>query len=137
MTRYLLDTNAVIAALDGDDPRVAQRIREHRPADVCISAIVAHELYYGAYKSRRSEHNAALVDTLQFEVLEFDREDARQAGEIRAVLTSNGASIGPYDVLIAGQAKARDMTLVTHNTREFERVVGLRLEDWESKRSRR
>jgi hypothetical protein len=70
------------------------------------------------------------VDALQFPVLEFDQEDARPAGEIRAHLPSKGMPIGPYDVLIAGQAKARKLTLVTHNTTEFTRVPGLKVEDW-------
>jgi tRNA(fMet)-specific endonuclease VapC len=93
---------------------------------------VVHELFYGAFKSRRASHNVALVDALQFPVVEFDREDARLAGEIRASLSARGMEIGPYDVLIAGQAVARDMILVTHNTREFGRVPGLRIEDWEA-----
>jgi tRNA(fMet)-specific endonuclease VapC len=71
-----------------------------------------------------------VVDALQFVVLEFDREDARRAGEIRALLASRGSMIGPYDVLIAGQAVARDMILVTSNTNEFARVPDLRMEDW-------
>ena len=66
---------------------------------------------------------------MQFEVLDFDREDARQAGELRARLAAAGTPIG--DVLIAGQALARGLTLVTHNTGEFQRVPGLRIEDWE------
>jgi tRNA(fMet)-specific endonuclease VapC len=74
----------------------------------------------------------ALIDALQFAVVEFDKEDARRAGEIRSLLTAKGASIGPYDVLIAGQALARGTILVTHNTREFGRVPGLRIEDWSS-----
>jgi tRNA(fMet)-specific endonuclease VapC len=74
----------------------------------------------------------ALVDSLQFVVLEFDKEDARQAGEIRALLASRGTPIGPYDVLIAGQAKARNLTLITHNTDEFGRVPGLRFDDWQA-----
>jgi tRNA(fMet)-specific endonuclease VapC len=63
-------------------------------------------------------------------MLEFDEEDARQAGQIRAHFASNGTPTGPYDVLIAGQAKARELTLVTHHTSEFQRVPGLKLEDW-------
>jgi tRNA(fMet)-specific endonuclease VapC len=63
-------------------------------------------------------------------VLEFDEEDARHAGEIRAQLASKGTPIGPFDVLIAGQARARELTLVTHNTSEFRRVPGLKVEDW-------
>lgn len=129
--KYLLDANAVIALLNGNKT-LGDRLRQQRPADVGIPSIVAHELYYGAFKSQRSEHNVALVDALQFEVLEFDKEDARQAGEIRARLARQGQPIGPYDVLIAGQAMARGLALVTRNAGEFLRVPGLAVEDWES-----
>jgi tRNA(fMet)-specific endonuclease VapC len=93
---------------------------------------VTHELFYGAFKSRRAAQNVALIDSLQFMVLEFDKEDARGAGEVRALLASRGTPIGPYDMLIAGQAKARNLILVTHNTDEFERVPGLRCDDWQA-----
>ncbi len=131
MSRYLLDTNAVIALLNSQDSAIANRLRQRRPEEVYISSIVLHELFYGAFKSRRVEHNTALVDRLQFEALAFDQEDARQAGRIRAQLSKQGAPIGPYDVLIAGQAKAREMILVTRNLSEFKRVQGLACEDWE------
>jgi len=131
MTRYLLDTNAVIALLNHPESTLALRMRQHKPADICISSIVAHELFYGAYKNQRAKRNVALVDSLQFEVLEFDHEDARQAGYIRACLAQQGSPIGPYDVLIAGQAKARSMILVTSNTDEFSRVDELIIENWE------
>ena len=72
----------------------------------------------------------ARVDALQFPVLEFDHDDARHAGEVRAHLATKGTPIGPYGVLIAGQARARKLTLVTHNTTEFKRVPGLKVEDW-------
>jgi tRNA(fMet)-specific endonuclease VapC len=108
-----------------------------QPQDVGISAIVAHELYDGAFKSQRASRKVALVDALQFEVVEFDHEDARHAGEVRALLAARGAPIGPFDVLIAGQAKARELILVTHNTAEFGRVAGLRLEDWEQGRGKK
>jgi tRNA(fMet)-specific endonuclease VapC len=129
--RYLLDANAVIALLNDRASKAARRLRREKPGDVAISAIVAHELFYGAFKSRRASGNVALVDALQFAVLEFDKEDARQAGAIRATLAARGRPIGPYDVLIAGQAVARSMILVTHNTQELERVPGLRIEDWQ------
>ncbi len=129
--RYLLDANAVIALLNDKDSRPAQRARQNKPGDLCISVIVSHELFYGAFKSQRSARNVALVESLQFEVLDFDKEDARQAGEIRAALALKGTPIGPYDVLIAGQAMARNLILVTHNTDEFGRVPGLQVEDWE------
>lgn len=73
--------------------------------------------------------NAALIDALQFVALEFDKEDARHAAQVRAFLDSKGAQIGPFDLLIAGQAIARRMVLVTNNVREFGRVPGLRFED--------
>jgi len=135
--KYLLDTNAVIALLNDSGPKTAKRAQKHRPSDVGISAIVAHELYYGAFKSKRTASNVALVDALQVEILEFDRDDARQAGEIRALLAMRGTPIGPYDVLIAGQARARGLILVTRNTREFARVPDLAIEDWELGRSKK
>lgn len=130
--RFLLDTNIVIAALNDATSRVAKRLRQESPYDVAISSIVAHELYYGAFKSKRAQHNLDLVDALQFPVFEFDREDARQAGALRALLAGQGKPIGPYDALIAGQALARNLILVTSNLREFERVPGLALEDWQT-----
>jgi tRNA(fMet)-specific endonuclease VapC len=131
MMRYLLDANAVIALLNDTTSKTAQHARREKVGDVAVSAIVAHELFYGAFKSRRATQNLALIDALQFEILEFDKEDARQAGEIRALLASKGTPIGPYDVLIAGQALARDMILVTRKTQEFGRVIGLQIEDWQ------
>ncbi|MBS0570702.1 MAG: type II toxin-antitoxin system VapC family toxin [Proteobacteria bacterium] len=130
MTRYLLDANVVIALLNDPRSSVAARLRRHKPANIAISSIVIHELFYGAFKSARAVQNVALVDSLRFEVLEFDREDARHAGEIRAALALAGTPLGPFDVLIAGQARARGMILVTHNGREFKRVPDLRMEDW-------
>jgi tRNA(fMet)-specific endonuclease VapC len=130
--RFLLDTNIVIAVLNDATSRAAKRLRQEAPQDVAISSIVAHELYFGAFKSARAQHNLSLVDAVQFPVLEFDREDARQAGAIRASLAGQGKSIGPYDALIAGQALARDLILVTSNLREFERVPGLAIEDWQN-----
>lgn len=128
--RFMLDANAVIGVLAAKAAFLA-RLPRHAPEDFTISVIAAHELYFGACKSRRRSENLARLERLQFAVLEFDREDARQAGEIRASLAALGTPIGPYDVLIAGQARARDLILITHNTDEFSRVEGLRIEDWE------
>jgi len=129
---YLLDTNAVIAVLREVETPIGRRVRQCRPDEVFVSAIVLHELFYGAFKSARVERNVALVDGLRFGALEFSREDAREAGEIRAMLAAEGRPIGPYDVLMAGQARAREMVLVTRNLGEFGRVPGLRVEDWEA-----
>lgn len=129
--RYLLDTNAVASLFNDPAGPISRRVREHLPTDIGLPAVVVHELYFGAFKSQRRDRNLALIDGLQFEVVGFDREDAQHAGEIRAVLARQGTPIGAYDVLIAGQARARDLTLVTHNIREFQRVPELRVEDWE------
>lgn len=130
MIQYILDTNAVIGLLKDTNSPLAKRARTHKPMEICISSIVAHELFYGAFKSERSNHNILLIDSLQLEVLAFDKEDARASGEIRAILALKGMPIGPYDVLIAGQAKARDLILITNNTQEFNRVNGLTIENW-------
>ena len=130
--RFLLDTNAVIALLNDPHGTVAQHARQMKPADIGLSAIVSHELYFGAFKSVHQERNLALVDGLQFEVLPFDQDDARHAGEIRAALAGSGTPIGPYDVLIAGQARSRGLVLVSRNLREFRRVPDLHVENWES-----
>lgn len=128
--KFLLDSNAVIALMKGM-PTFLSRLHKHQPTDFALSSIVAHELFYGAYKGKRVIENLIRVEALQFEVLEFDKEDARRAGELRAFLAGAGTPIGPYDVLIAGQAWARELTLITHNVREFQRVPQIRVEDWE------
>jgi tRNA(fMet)-specific endonuclease VapC len=130
--RFLLDTNAVIVLIGNKSAALVQRILECREGDVGVASIVVHELYYGAYKSRKIAHN---LETLRLfladiEIFDFNREDARIAGEIRSDLTAKGTPIGPYDILIAGQAKARDLTLITNNIGEFQRVPGLRVQDW-------
>jgi tRNA(fMet)-specific endonuclease VapC len=126
--KFLLDSNAIIAIMKGS-PGFLERLKRHQPRDFGIPAIVTDELYYGAYKGAHVAENLARVEALQFEIVDFDREDARQAGEVRARLATAGMPIGPYDVLLAGQALARALT--THNTREFQRVPGLIVEDWE------
>jgi tRNA(fMet)-specific endonuclease VapC len=130
--RYLLDTNAIIGLLRDYRSPLARRARHERLEDLTTSSIVVHELFFGAFKSRRPDPNLAVFDSLKFPVIDFDRDDARRAGLVRAELVARGVPIGPYDVLIAGQALARDLTLVTHNTREFSRVAGLRIEDWQA-----
>ena len=128
--RYLLDTNACIAVLNKTSPQLLQRIRRCAPADIGMPAPVAYELYYGAYKSRHALRNVDLLDRMEFEIVPFDAADARMAGAIRSELEAIGRPIGPYDLLIAGQARARNLVLVTANSREFSRVEGLDSEDW-------
>jgi tRNA(fMet)-specific endonuclease VapC len=129
--KYLLDTNAIIR-LARRQPEFERRLSANTPDDFGLSVIVRHELYFGAYKSRDVKSNLDNIASIEFQIVPFEDEDARCAGEIRARLASLGTPIGPYDTLIAGQALARDLIIVTHNTREFSRVEGLRIEDWES-----
>lgn len=121
----------MIALLKGTNLPLASRVRQCAPGDLGISAIVTHELYYGAFKSQRVRANLDVLDRLAFKVLDFTREDSRQAGRLRAELAGQGSPIGPYDVLIAGQAAERGLVLVTRNLKEFARVSGLRCENWE------
>ena len=130
MIRYLLDTNACIALLNKTSPPLLARARRHKPAEIGLPAPVPYELYYGAYKSRQKDQNLELLDRMGFETVPFDATDARMAGAIRSELEAQGRPIGPYDLLIAGQARARQLTLVTANSREFQRVTGLDCEDW-------
>jgi tRNA(fMet)-specific endonuclease VapC len=130
-----LDTNAVIAVLNNKSPAVRMRmgaaIAAGRP--LAMSSIVLFELRYGAAKSARPDRNAQrVVDFLAgpIEVLPFESEDADEAGDIRAALERAGTPIGPYDVLLAAQARRRDALLVTANRREFARVPRLKIEDW-------
>ena len=128
--KFLLDTNAVIALLKGN-AAFRDRLLRHTPQDFALPAIVMHELFYGAYKSQHVEANLARLEGLRFERLEFDAEDARCAGDLRAQLAKAGTPIGPFDILIAGQAVARSLTVITHDRREFDRISGLRIEDWQ------
>jgi tRNA(fMet)-specific endonuclease VapC len=129
--KYLLDTNVVIQMFKGHR-LIMERVDRSQESDFGLPAIVIHELYFGGFKSQQIIGNVARVDRLKFEIIDLDRDDARCAAEIRASLAAAGTPIGPYDILIAGQAIARDLTLITHNTREFSRVAGLRVEDWEA-----
>jgi len=129
---YLLDTNTVIALVGRKSDSVLAHLDRVRPGAGGISSIVAHELYFGAYKSQKIEHNLETLRLLfaDLAILDFDQGDARAAGEVRAALARKGTPIGPFDVLIAGQAKHRGAILVTNNVGEFRRVEELRLEDW-------
>ena len=130
---YLLDTNACIRFLNDCDSFIAHRLAALPVEEALLCSIVKAELYYGAYKSSRRESNLALLERLfdQFDCLPFDDQAAEAYGRVRAQLASQGTPIGPNDLMIAAIAVANDLTLVTHNTREFGRVEGLRVEDWE------
>ena len=130
-----LDTNAVIAILNDRSSSVRARIGAAIEVGrtLTISSIVLSELRYGAAKSARPERNAQrIADFLAgpIEVLPFEPADAEEAGDIRAALERAGTPIGPYDILVAAQARRRDALLVTANEREFARVPRLKFEDW-------
>jgi tRNA(fMet)-specific endonuclease VapC len=132
---FYLDTNVVIFAINERRPKIAERLHRELAAGtpMIVPAIVMFELEYGCAKSeRRDQSRRALQIFLSagFDQPPFDIEDAREAGEIRAWLESRGQPIGPYDTLIAAQARRRGATLVTLNAREFERVPELSVEDW-------
>jgi len=128
--RYLPDTNVFIALAAGQEA-ILRKLRFIPTRDVGLSAIVHHELFYGAFKGTKRDESLANIGELRFPTVPFDEEDAFRAGEIRAYLQARGTPIGAYDTLIAGQALARDLTLVSRNIREFSRVDGLRVENWE------
>ena len=129
-----LDTNVIVSALSGRSKQVADRLElEMSRRSVAISSIVLFELRFGSENSDRPRENEARLRTLldlSIAVLDFESGDAEEAGLIRADLRRKGTPIGPYDILIAAQARRHGATLVTANTREFSRVQGLRLEDW-------
>lgn len=127
--KYLLDTNAVIALLNHNQDFIA-RLKQYSPRDFVVSSVVMFELYYGANKSQKVAENLARLNKLTFEEVFFDRRSALIAGKIRAHLSKQGTPIGPYDVMIAAQAIANNLILITHNVREFERVPNLKFEDW-------
>lgn len=132
---YLLDTNACIALMNGAPVSVRSRFEKAIRGDfqVYISSVVAFELWYGIAKSARVETNTQRLEMLLASpviALPFENEDSRVAGSIRAALEATGRSIGAYDYLIAGQAMARQLTLVTANVSEFSRVKGLSWQDW-------
>jgi tRNA(fMet)-specific endonuclease VapC len=139
MTTYLLDTNACIALINGNEANVRRRFQRAvaRDSVILLSSIVAFELWYGVAKSQRPESNTARLEAFFAGPLEwalFDDEDARAAGTIRGELEAVGKPIGAYDVLLAGQARRHGATLVTSNSKEFARVSALKWEDWAGSR---
>jgi tRNA(fMet)-specific endonuclease VapC len=131
---WLLDTNVWILYLAATPNPLQARIASQNPEDLYLCDIVKAELLYGAFKSQRVTANLAKLDTL-FGVLPslpFDGDAAYHFGEIRAHLTRQGPPIGPYDMQIAAIARSRQLIRVTHNQREFSRISGLRLEDWQT-----
>lgn len=133
-TVYLIDTNVCIQLLTGRQAQVTARFLGHEPRDIVISAVVRAELEYGARHSRHVEENLTLLHRFcePLNSVPFDDACALRYGVIREHLTRQGRPIGANDLLIAATALAHGLVLVTHNTREFERVPGLPTEDWET-----
>lgn len=130
---YMLDTNICIYAMNNyPNFDVRQKINAILNSDGCISSISYAELKFGAYKSSRVEENLTRLEEFKKRriIIPFEEEDAIEYGKIRAYLQKAGTPIGPLDTLIAAHAKTLGYTLVTNNTREFERVPGLKLENW-------
>ncbi len=128
----MLDTNICIYIIKNHPPAVIEKMKEFSPADLVISSITVAELEYGASKSSNAGKNKeTLMKFLTpFEVASFDESAAAHYGEIRAHLERSGKPIGAMDLLIAAHARSLSLTLVTNNPREFERVPGLRAENW-------
>lgn len=109
-----------------------QNFLKHDPEEMCISVITYAELMHGVEKSQTIERNRVAITLFlsSISILEFDHHAAEEYGKIRAELERNGTPIGPMDMLIAGHARSEQLILVTNNTREFNRVEDLEIEDW-------
>ncbi len=129
---FLLDTSICIYLMKNRYPALSAKVMSIAPAELAVSAVTVYELEYGAAKSRWSERTRQNLRIFlsAFQILPFTEEDALFAGNIRAALEAAGTPIGAYDVQIGAQGAARGLTVVTHNTGEFSRIPGIRLEDW-------
>lgn len=129
---YLLDTDTCVAIIRRRPAHVLQRLQQQSPGTVGISVITVAELSTGAAKSAQPEQNAAALTQflLPLEIYSFDYDAAQMYGPIRAELERQGTPIGSMDTLIAAHAQSLGLIVVTHNTRHFAKVPGLRLEDW-------
>ena len=130
--RYMLDTNVCIDYLKGTSNNIRDRIISAPKDTLCISAITLSELMYGVENSSNREANLVALDffLLKIDIISYDDQAAAAYGVIRRQLKQEGNIIGGMDMLIAAHAKSLDAVLITHNTKEFNRVQGLRIEDW-------
>ena len=129
---YLLDTNICIYALKGKYAQIPRKLLSIPPEETKISAVTVMELEYGAAKSKWGERSREAMHAFlaSFDTLPFTVEDAALCGSLRARLAMAGTPIGAYDIMIAAQGILRGLTIVTHNTGEFQRVPGIKVEDW-------
>ena len=130
--RYMLDTNICIYVIKHKPREVIERLKEHNPNEICISSVTYAELIHGVEKSKAVDKNRTTLALLfaDIAILPFDTGAAEGYGEIRAELERKGTPIGPLDMMIAGHAKSLGYTVVTNNIKEFDRIDGLRLENW-------
>lgn len=133
MLKYMLDTYIVIYTIKNRPEQVRKAFKLHE-GQMCISAVTLGELIYGAEKSAQTERNLADIEGLiaRLDVTAFDAHASEHFGQLRAELYRIGQPIGPYDMMIAGHARALGLILVTNNVKEFSRVPGLRIENWAS-----
>ncbi|WP_281688134.1 tRNA(fMet)-specific endonuclease VapC [Pseudomonas citronellolis] len=131
MLKFMLDTHICIFTIKNKPQVVREAFNQHH-GQLAISSVTLMELIYGAEKSSMPEHNLGIVEgfAARLEVLDYDGNAAAHTGQLRAELARIDKPIGPYDQMIAGHARSRGLILVSNNLREFERVPGLRLEDW-------
>ncbi len=131
--KSILDTNVCIQILKGTSQLIKTRIANISNEDIALPSVVRFELSYGANKSQNPEKKQALIPEFlgSFSSIPLDDQIAEKCGEIRAALERVGTPIGPYDLIIAATAIVKDVTLVTHNIKEFSRVKTIKLEDWE------
>ena len=132
MIRYMLDTNMIAYAKNRRPASVLHELQQHDPSEISISSITMAELEFGVHNSSMPERNrmALMMFLSGISIIPFDSVAAFEYGYIRHRLKTLGTPIGANDLLIAAHAKALNLILVTHNTREFSRVDGLKLEDW-------
>ena len=130
--KYLLDTNICIYLIKRKPKKVFDKFQTLIPSDVGVSSITVAELQYGVDKSQRQQQNQAALSQflIPLEIVPFDEKAASPYGKIRAELERQGIVIGAMDLLIASQAIALEVTLVTNNVKEFSRIQGLKLENW-------
>lgn len=128
----MLDTNICIYIIKNKPQTVKERFKQFEIGELCISSITVSELMYGVYKSQHMEKNLKAITAflMPFDIIDYDYNASIEYGRIRAYLEKKGQIIGGMDMQIAAHALASDMTLVTNNTKEFERVQGLKLENW-------
>ncbi len=131
MIKYMLDTNILIYAIKNRPKKVREAFKRHSDY-LSMSSVTLGELIFGAERSAQVTRNLQDIEGLaaRMDVLSFDYQAATHFGQVRAELTKTGKSIGPYDSMIAGHARALGLILVTNNMREFKRVPGLRVENW-------